>query len=65
MKLKVNLQGEWKFLLSKEKPADSAVCSDTITLPSTVQQMKKSPLTAVSGDFFEVLLDKKTNIMYN
>lgn len=45
MKLKVNLQGEWKFLLSKEKPADNAVCDDIITLPSTVQQMKKPPVT--------------------
>lgn len=45
MKLKVNLHGEWKFLLSNEKPADDAVCNDSIILPSTVQQMKKSPVT--------------------
>ncbi len=41
----INLAGEWDFLLSKEKPACDAVCNDKITLPSTVQQMKKPPVT--------------------
>ena len=31
--------------MSKNKPADNAVCDDIITLPSTVQQMKKTPVT--------------------
>ena len=41
----IDLSGEWSFLLSAEKPDENAVCTDKITLPSTVQQMKKPPVT--------------------
>ena len=43
---KIHLTYEkWNFLLSKEKPDVNAVFEDTIALPSTIQQMKKSPVT--------------------
>lgn len=43
---KIHLTYEkWNFLLSKEKPEINSNFEDTITLPSTVQQMKKSPVT--------------------
>lgn len=48
---KIHLTHEkWNFLLSKEKPDINAVFEDTITLPSTIQQMKKSPVTDERSD---------------
>ncbi len=44
------LNGEWKFRLSKEKPDINAPFDDVITLPSTVQQMKKPPVTDERSD---------------
>jgi hypothetical protein len=40
----------WDFLLSKEKPAFPAAFCDKITLPSTVSQAKKSPVTSERSD---------------
>ena len=43
---KIHLTYEkWNFLLSKEKPDINVNFEDTVTLPSTVQQMKKPPVT--------------------
>lgn len=47
------LTGEkWNFFLSKEKPDISAELTDAVRLPSTVQQLKKSPLTEERSDGF-------------
>ena len=43
---------KWNFLLSKEKPEVNAAFHDTVRLPSTVQQLKKSPLTDERSDGF-------------
>lgn len=43
---------KWNFLLSKEKPDINSELTDTIHLPSTVQQMKKPPLTDERSDGF-------------
>ena len=43
---------KWNFLLSKEKPDINSELTDTIRLPSTVQQMKKPPLTDERSDGF-------------
>ena len=43
---------KWNFLLSEKKPDINAEFTDTIRLPSTVQQMKKSPLTDERSDGF-------------
>ena len=43
---------KWNFLLSKEKPDIKTELTDTIRLPSTVQQMKKPPLTDERSDGF-------------
>lgn len=40
----------WDFLLSREKPDINAPLTDTITLPSTVSEMKKAPLTDERSD---------------
>ncbi len=43
---KIHLTYEkWGFLLSKERPDINSCLADSIMLPSTVQQMKKSPVT--------------------
>ena len=43
---KIHLTYEkWNFLLSKEKPDINVNFEDTATLPSTVQQLKKPPVT--------------------
>ena len=48
---KIHLTYEkWNFLLSKEKPDINVNFEDTITLPSTIQQMKKSPVTDERSD---------------
>lgn len=48
---KINLAGSWSFALFNEKPDLDTVCfSDTITLPSTVQQQKKPPVTDERSD---------------
>ena len=44
------LNGEWKFRLSKEKPDINVPFDDVIKLPSTVQQMKKPPVTDERSD---------------
>lgn len=47
------LTGEnWSFRLSTEKPDINAGFEDSITLPSTVQQKKKSPVTGERSDGF-------------
>lgn len=47
------LTGEkWGFLLSEKAPDINADINDTIRLPSTVQQMKKPPLTDERSDGF-------------
>lgn len=43
---------KWNFLLSETKPEITAELADTIRLPSTVQQMKKPPLTEERSDGF-------------
>lgn len=43
---------KWSFLLSKEKPVANAALNDTVRLPSTVQQLKKSPVTDERSDGF-------------
>ena len=43
---------KWNFLLSKEKPDINSAFHDTVRLPSTVQQLKKSPLTDERSDGF-------------
>ncbi|MCM1328191.1 MAG: beta-glucuronidase [Ruminococcus sp.] len=43
---------KWNFLLSKEKPEVGAELSDAVFLPSTVQQLKKSPKTEERSDGF-------------
>ncbi len=48
---KINLSGVWQFKLSKEKP-DMTAGTDTIRLPSTVQQEKKPPVTNERSDGF-------------
>lgn len=48
---KINLSGVWQFKLSKEKP-DMTAGTDTIRLPSTVQQEKKPPVTDERSDGF-------------
>ncbi len=47
---KINLAGSWSFRLSKEKPIIDGDFSDNIMLPSTVSQMKKSPVTDERSD---------------
>ncbi|MBP1561853.1 MAG: beta-glucuronidase [Oscillospiraceae bacterium] len=50
---KINLTGEkWSFLLSKEKPVPNSVFEDAVFLPSTVQQLKKPPVTDERSDGF-------------
>lgn len=41
---------EWDFLLSKDKPDINVDLTDRISLPSTVSQMKKSPVTDEKSD---------------
>lgn len=43
---------KWSFLISKEKPDINAVPDDTVGLPSTVQQLKKSPATDERSEGF-------------
>lgn len=43
---------KWNFLLSEKKPNISDDIKDTIRLPSTVQQMKKSPAANERNDGF-------------
>lgn len=50
--MKIDLSGEWKFLLSKEKPNVDFCCTDDIVLPSTVSQQKKSPFCEIREDGF-------------
>ena len=41
---------KWDFYISKDKPDINVKFSDTIPLPSTVSQMKKSPVTDERSD---------------
>ena len=43
---------EWRFLLSGEMPEPDAPLTDSIRLPSTVQQAGKSPVTDERSDGF-------------
>lgn len=43
---------KWNFLLSEKKPDADAELNDTVYLPSTVQQMKKPPVTDERSDGF-------------
>lgn len=48
---KITLTSEkWKFMLSKEKPDINTPFADSVILPSTVQQLKKSPVTDERSD---------------
>lgn len=43
---------KWNFLLSEKKPDINTELKDSVRLPSTVQQLKKSPLTEERSDGF-------------